>query len=264
MSDSTQNQKSPLYVSFCTQKGGAGKSIFTILAASYLYYEKGYSVAIIDCDYPQWSVKNMREREKKQIEANNYYKKKAYEFFTKTGNPAYKVVPSKPESAMEDAKKFLAETDKQYDLILFDLPGTVNNNSVVQIYFKMDYLFVPITISRINMESTLFFVTKVNDILRQNPSGFRLKHAYTFWNRKMSRDRKELFEVYGNALSELEVSIMQTGIPNSVKYDREQSVFGEEAVFLSTIFPPDKKLLTGSNWDLFMGEFLELTNLKTD
>ena len=106
MSDSTQNQKSPLYVSFCTQKGGAGKSIFTILAASYLYYEKGYSVAVIDCDYPQWSVINMREREKKQLEANSYYKKKAYEFFTKTGKPAYKVVPSKPESAMEDAKKF--------------------------------------------------------------------------------------------------------------------------------------------------------------
>jgi len=80
----------------------------------------------------------------------------------------------------------------------------------------------------------------------------------------MSRDRQRLFEIYGNALSELEVSIMQTRIPNSVKYDREQSISGNDNLFLSTVFPPDKQLLKGSNWDLFIAEFLELTNLKPE
>ena len=40
-----ENEKTPLYVAFSTQKGGVGKTTFTVLAASYLYYLKGYDVA---------------------------------------------------------------------------------------------------------------------------------------------------------------------------------------------------------------------------
>ena len=41
------------FVAFSTQKGGAGKTTLTVLAASYLHYVKGFNVAVIDCDYPQ-------------------------------------------------------------------------------------------------------------------------------------------------------------------------------------------------------------------
>jgi len=260
---SNQQEKSPLYISFCTQKGGAGKSVFTTLAASYLHYEMGFNVAVIDCDYPQWSIHNLRERETEQLKKNAFYFKKAKALFQKINKRTYPVVSTKPETALADAKKFLANEERQYDLVLFDLPGTVNNRSVVEIFFNMDYLFVPITTSRINTESTLYFVTNVNDILRKSSTNIPLKNVYTFWNRMMSKERQELLEAYENALAELEVSIMQTRIPNSVKYDREQSIMGSEYLFLSTIFPPDKPLLKGSNWDVFMDEFLKLTNLKT-
>mgnify|MGYP003011863423 CR=1 FL=1 len=43
-----ENEKTPLYVAFSTQKGGVGKTTFTVLAASYLYYLKGYDVAVVD------------------------------------------------------------------------------------------------------------------------------------------------------------------------------------------------------------------------
>ena len=46
----------PLYVAFSTQKGGAGKTTLTVLMASYLHYIKGYDVAVIDCDFPQYSI----------------------------------------------------------------------------------------------------------------------------------------------------------------------------------------------------------------
>jgi cellulose biosynthesis protein BcsQ len=65
MQNLSENQKkSPMYISFCTQKGGAGKSVFTALAASGLHYELDFNVAVIDCDYPQWSIHKLREREK--------------------------------------------------------------------------------------------------------------------------------------------------------------------------------------------------------
>ena len=43
--------KETKYVAFSTQKGGAGKTMLTVLVASYLHYVKGYDVAVIDCDF---------------------------------------------------------------------------------------------------------------------------------------------------------------------------------------------------------------------
>jgi cellulose biosynthesis protein BcsQ len=261
MSSLSENQKkSPVYISFCTQKGGAGKSVFTTLAASWLHYKCGYNVAVIDCDYPQWSVHKLRERETGQITKNSYYRKKAWELFRKISKPTYPVVLVQPEMALTRANEFLASEKIDYDLVLFDLPGTVNNRDVVELFFNMDYLFIPITTSRINMESTLNFIITVNDIIQKNPQ-IRLKQIQTFWNRISGREKQELSKMYNHALAELNVPVMQIQIPQSVKYDREQSISGNDYLFLSTIFPPDKPLLKGSNWDMFMDEFLKLTNL---
>ena len=41
-----ENERTPFYVAFSTQKGGVGKTTFTVLAASYLHYLKGYDVAM--------------------------------------------------------------------------------------------------------------------------------------------------------------------------------------------------------------------------
>lgn len=260
---SNQQEKSPLYISFYTQKGGAGKSVFSTLAASYLHYEMGYNVAVIDCDYPQWSIHNLRARETEQIKNNTFYLKKAKALFEKIKKPTYPVISSKPETALEDAQKFLTNNARKFDLVFFDLPGTVNNHDVVNILLNIDYLFVPITTSRINMESTLAFVYRIDEVLKKGISTIRLKNVHTFWNKIMSKERQELLIAYENAISEIGVSIMQTRIPNSVRYDREQSIMGNDYLFLSSVFPPDKPLLKGSNWDILMNEFIELTNLKT-
>ena len=57
----------PLYVAISTQKGGAGKTTLTVLMASYLHYVKGYDVAVIDCDFPQYSIHDMRKRDMDNI-----------------------------------------------------------------------------------------------------------------------------------------------------------------------------------------------------
>ena len=37
-------------ISICNQKGGIGKSTFTMLLASHLHYTLGYDVLVVDCD----------------------------------------------------------------------------------------------------------------------------------------------------------------------------------------------------------------------
>src|SRR5690606_33701247 len=51
------------FIAFSSQKGGVGKSTFTTVTASLLHYQMGYNVAVFDCDYPQHSICQMRERD---------------------------------------------------------------------------------------------------------------------------------------------------------------------------------------------------------
>ena len=120
-----ENEKTPLYVAFSTQKGGVGKTTFTVLAASYLYYLKGYDVAVVDCDYPQHSIAGMRKRDAEQVGADEDYKRMAYEQFTRLGKKAYPVLCSSPEKAIATADEHIAAGHVP-DIVFFDLPGTVN------------------------------------------------------------------------------------------------------------------------------------------
>ena len=157
-------KKETLLVAFSTQKGGAGKTTLTVLMASYLYYVKGMDVAVIDCDYPQYSIKDMRERDMRNIERNAHLRKTAFEQFARLKKKMYPIVESRPEKAVEKAKDFLA-METPPDIIFFDLPGTVNNSDVINTVATMDYVFCPIMADRVVAESSLNFATVVNDTL---------------------------------------------------------------------------------------------------
>jgi cellulose biosynthesis protein BcsQ len=49
-------KKETMFVAMSNQKGGVGKSAFTILLAGYLHYMKNLNVAVVDCDAPQHSL----------------------------------------------------------------------------------------------------------------------------------------------------------------------------------------------------------------
>ena len=111
-----ENGKTPLYVAFSTQKGGVGKTTFTVLAASYLHYLKGYDVAVVDCDYPQHSIAGMRKRDAETVSSDEEYKRMAYEQFTRLGKKAYPVLCSPPEKAIATADEYVAGTDNKPDI----------------------------------------------------------------------------------------------------------------------------------------------------
>ena len=118
------------YVAFSTQKGGAGKTTLTVLVASYLHYVKGFNVAIIDCDHPQYSISGIRSRDAEASVKDAHYKKMAYEQIKKLNKKPYPVTKSKAEDALEVAEKMKAK-HPTLDFIFFDLPGTANNNDVI-------------------------------------------------------------------------------------------------------------------------------------
>ena len=120
----------PKFVAFSTQKGGAGKTTLTVLAASYLYYVKGLKVLVVDCDYPQYSIEEMRERDKDLIECSPAFKKLFSDNLRLTRLGPFPLLTAKPEEAMQKVREII-EDGNDIDIVFFDLPGTVNNRGVV-------------------------------------------------------------------------------------------------------------------------------------
>ena len=246
-------EKKTLNVAFSTQKGGAGKTTLTVLVASYLHYVKGYNVAVIDCDFPQHSIAEMRERDLQMSTEDDHYKLMAYEQFSKLGKKAYEVIESSPENALEDAKEVIEELKP--DFVFFDLPGTINNPAVVQTLSLMDYIIAPISADRLVLESTLQYVITVNDALVTTGVG-KIKAIHLLWNLVDGREKTELYEVYEDVIDKLGFPLFKTFMPDSKRFRREQSI-SHKALFRSTLFPADKTLVKGSNLDALIEEMLE-------
>jgi cellulose biosynthesis protein BcsQ len=249
-------EKKNLCVAFSTQKGGAGKTTLTVLVASYLHYVKGYDVAVIDCDYPQYSIARMRERDLQVATDDDYYKSLAYQQFTRLNKKMYPVIKSLPEKASETAKALIAKG--KYDFIFLDLPGTINKDGVIHSLALMDYIFSPISADRVVMESTLIFATRLTDTLITTGKS-QIKGLNLIWNMVDGRESTELYDVYEQIIARLGLSVLKTSLPDSKRFRRELPA-SHRAVFRSTIFPVDKALLKGSNVDALVDEILEIIN----
>ena len=255
-------KKETLFVAFSTQKGGVGKTAITVLTASYLHYVKGYHVAIVDCDFPQWSIDKERKRDGALILKDDYFKQKAYEMYNSLGIKAYPVIGSNPERAIENAQTLMEKSQKEYDIIFFDLPGTINSGGVVKTIASMDYVFTPVSADRFVLESTLQYATLLNDKLISTGKS-NIKGLHLFWNMVDSREKTLLYDAYENAIEELGLQIMKTSLPNSVRFRKEMSE-DRGTIFRSTLFPPDKSLLKGSNIDLLANELCEILNIQNN
>ena len=248
------DKKETLFVAFSTQKGGVGKTTLTVLAASYLHYVRGYNVAIVDCDYPQFSIADMRKRDVEQVMNDNHYKHLAHIQFTAIGKNAYPVEECSLVDAIAKAEQL--QTENELDFIFFDLPGTMNAAGVVKTLACMDYIFVPISADRVVLESTLQFATTLHDNLittgKTNIKGLQL-----VWNMVDGREKSDLYHAYDHAIEELGLEVMETVLPDSKRFRRELT--GQhKPVFRSTLFPVDKSMLKGSNIDELVTEFCRI------
>lgn len=245
--------KEATYVAISTQKGGAGKTTLTVLVASYLHYVKGYNVAVVDCDFPQYSIHDMRKRDMKAVMEDGHYKVLAYEQLKRLKKNPYPIRCSRAEDAIRTAEN-MVEAQPDLDFVFFDLPGTINNADVVQTISKMDYIFTPIIADRVVMESSIKFATVINEqMISTGKSG--IKGIYLVWNMVDGREKTELYKAYDKVCAEFALPILETYLPDSKRF-RKETAAERKAVFRSTAFPADKTLIRGSNLDKLADEIL--------
>ena len=245
--------KEATYVAISTQKGGAGKTTLTVLVASYLHYVKGYNVAVVDCDFPQYSIHDMRKRDMKAVMEDGHYKVLAYEQLKRLKKNPYTIRCSRAEDAVKTAENLVA-AQPDLDFVFFDLPGTINNADVVQTISQMDYIFTPIIADRVVMESSIKFATVINEqMISTGKSG--IKGIYLVWNMVDGREKTELYKAYDKVCTEFALPILETHLPDSKRF-RKETAAERKAVFRSTAFPADKILVRGSNLDKLVDEIL--------
>lgn len=237
-----------VFIALSNQKGGVGKSTMTVLLASYFHYVMGKRVAVVDCDYPQFSIQSLRTRDMQNVEKSEYLQRMLYEQHERTGQKAYPVLTSGPDKALETALR-LTDT---CDVVFFDLPGTVNSPGVLETIINMDYLFTPVVQDRMVMQSSLSFVGTLQDFIRRYPKA-PLKGIRLFWNKIDGRVSREVYRHYNSIFGKIGLQTLDTVMPDMERYNKEASA-GGRLLFRSTFFPPSEKLLKGSNLDMLAGE----------
>lgn len=246
--------KKPLKISFSTQKGGVGKSTITTLLASILHYRMGYNIIVMDCDFPQHTLFNMRERDTKTVMQNDYHKMAAMKQFQNINKKAYPIIKSKAENALERVEEFTSQSGIEPDLIFFDLPGTANTKGVLTTLKSMDFIFSPITADRVVIESTLSFTKAFLQLPGSDPVNSQT--FWLFWNLVDGREKTGLYETYEKVISELDLPLMEAKIMDSKRFRKELE--DSNYIFRSSLLPADLQLLKATRMNIFVEEFLKI------
>lgn len=249
-------KKEPKFVSFATQKGGVGKTTFTILVASLLHYRMGYNIVVFDCDYPQHSISNLREQDLKIVMQNKHFKQKAHELFSSINKKAYPIITCQSNEAIQKADEFINETPYDIDVVLFDMPGTVNTAGILTVLSHINHIFAPITADRVVIESTLSFTEVLSNIIAKNMES-AIQTVHLFWNQVDGREKSPLYKIYENVIAELNLSMMQSFISDSKRFRKDGSG-NQKYVFRSTLMPADERLMSGCHLDDFIKEFVKI------
>ena len=124
----------------------------------------------------------------------------------------------------------------------------------------MDFIFCPIITDRVVMQSSLTFASTIRNCLAKHPDA-PLKRFGLFWNQIVKTENREIYEAYSSIIRQLNLDVLKTEIPHTIRYKREMSSANRQ-IFRSTLFPPTKALVKGTGLDLLVEEICQIINLK--
>lgn len=251
-----QSTKQPVFLGFASQKGGVGKSSLAEVLASILYYEKGASLLVVDCDGTQESFFKLRQRERRMIENDEELSRQMTQFFTKFGKLAYPIIRSTPKDAIKDVKEYVSSHDTEISLAIFDFPGHAGTEDLLQLSIDMDYIITPIEADPQSLVSSFAYAKAVRD-LGIGLSDAHIKDLLLLWN-KINRSASTIvMDYYTQYAKEQEINLFDAHVYHSVRFSRELGQGGVKGVFRSTYLPPSLSLRLPTGIDLWVEEVME-------
>lgn len=235
-----------------------GKSTLTTLVASYLYYAEGVELVAVDCDSSQHSMNVYRDHDLVVTKENPYLKRALHRFYLGFDKKPYEIILTSPKDALDVADNYVdnAPEEKKPSVVFFDITGTINDPAIVRLLAVMDYLFVPISTDTADMKSSIRFASHVVD--RMVTTGqTKIKSVNLVWNRIPSKAKTTLCELIDRYMEELGLHSLDTVLSSSARFFKDGAVSGKTGLFRSTMMPPDRQLLKGSNLPELVREIRE-------
>lgn len=250
----------PVFVAFASQKGGSGKSTLTALVASYLHYVEKIDVLVMDCDPRQHTQKDYRDNDVLVTTENPYLKKVLFDYFAKSGRTPYDILFCDDLSEAVDMANDAIADGNPAKVVFFDITGTVNDRSIVNLLASMHYLFVPITTDTGDLKSSLRFADYVmQSMVTTNVTS--IKELRLLWNKIPGRVKTKLCELIDSYMEELGLESLSTVLSTSTKFFKDGAAAGKTGLFRSTMLPPDKRMLRGSNLPELVAEIRGIINV---
>ena len=252
-----KKQKNPKFVSLATQKGGVGKSTLTAIVASLLQYRYGYNVIVVDVDYPQHSLHRMRQADLEAIKKDLRLESIVNNQISALGRGSYPILLCRADEALAKLDEYDLSTT---DIVLFDMPGTINQPGVIELLSEINYVFIPMVADRIVMCSAIAYaVTIYNYLLPREDCAINDVHC--FWTRVDGRDKNNpYYDQYGTYIKQQldGIKLMQTTIPNSLRFNKEMTA---SEVVRSTILPPTPATASALHISTFTRELIQICEL---
>lgn len=247
-------EKQPYFISICNQKGGIGKSTFTVLAASLLHYRMGRRVLVVDCDYPQGSIMRQRERELSLLDASDHYKLMMIRQFKATGRKIWPVIECPPTQAMSKAREYIGSCEEPPDYVLFDFPGSTAVKGVMTLVSAMRHVFIPMKACKMVMESSITFARVISRGFADRGD----EGVHMFWTMIDRRERTPLYEQYEKVLDMFSIPLMRTHVPLRLNFSKELRP-GSGKAYRSTLFAPDNAFAADACLDSLCAEIISIT-----
>jgi chromosome partitioning protein len=205
---STNQRFMAKFISFCSQKGGVGKTSITAHVATYLAQALQIPVTAFDCDYPQHSLVSIRDSEIERLKSDESYLKRA----EKLTSLPYEIIPSK----LVDALPKLDEYTNMNRMVFIDIPGTLNVNGLDGFVKRLDAAILLLEADPISFESTMHTVLALANFPNKNGG---MVPTYLLWNKFNVHEREERYtNLQEAALNYLETLNKDRKVPIKVKF----------------------------------------------
>jgi len=200
-----------LKLSFAQEKGGVGKTTLNIITANYLFNRyPNKKVGFLDCDHNKSATGIRNFDEQKGLKDGD-----SYDF-------AY-IPPN-------ELPKHIDVLDNEYDYIIIDLPGNIAQHGVLSVYILLDFVFVPLLLSKTDLNTSFKYVNMISEQLPalRAESGLKPPRIYGVHNQIHligSEDKQWVYDGI-SPYTELHIPLMKSYMPRTKYLTTELSTIG--------------------------------------